>query len=481
MDYVLTIKDRLEYSIFERLQSLFSINVKLTFYDITSTFFYTDRCPISMNGYSRDEQPDKVQIVIGVVTSWEGYPIKHYVFAGNTKDETTVVTVVKELKETFNIEETTFVGDRGMITKLNVERIVEEGFDYIMGVKHRQSEMVRMLFATVDLEDVSHYSAHGHLLIQERLIRVKDFLTYKSRTIVQSHQTDYTESLCTKLNTIIDKLRNTDILEYSQFTTVVSDVCKDAKLLRSIFLCLKKYEGHYEDTLRMIMCLNQERKALTQRKRRDRISTLSKELDELFSRANKNRPDQSTVTVDVKLDRVFEGYKRKFKRFFAIERDEKTQKPIGYSVNKKAITEEEKGDGIFVLVSSRFDLEAAKIVDSYKNLKEVEMLFDDLKNFVDIRPVRHWLEKRVRAHVLICILSLLLKRIFEINYMKGKAIMEPLEEISKSKLVYHKIRFSEKEQRFQIVPKVTTVTHEQEKYFKMVGIRNPMSLEDYVW
>ncbi|MCK4447708.1 MAG: hypothetical protein KAW56_11600 [Candidatus Marinimicrobia bacterium] len=51
--------------------------------------------------------------------------------------------------------------------------------------------------------------------------------------------------------------------------------------------------------------------------------------------------------------------------------------------------------------------------------KEVEILFDDLKNFVDIRPIRHWLEVRVRAYVFVCILALLLKRVFEINYLGG--------------------------------------------------------------
>lgn len=56
-----------------------------------------------------------------------------------------------------------------------------------------------------------------------------------------------------------------------------------------------------------------------------------------------------------------------------------------------------------------------KVAESYKNLKEVEMLFDDFKNFVDSRPLRHWLENRVRAHVSIGMVALLLKRIFEIN------------------------------------------------------------------
>jgi hypothetical protein len=41
--------------------------------------------------------------------------------------ETTVAQVVKELKSAYHIEETTFVGDRGMITPLHVQRIASEG------------------------------------------------------------------------------------------------------------------------------------------------------------------------------------------------------------------------------------------------------------------------------------------------------------------------------------------------------------------
>ena len=126
-------------------------------------------------------------------------------------------------------------------------------------------------------------------------------------------------------------------------------------------------------------------------------------------------------------------------------------------------------------------LAIGQVVDSYKNLKEVEMLFDDLKHFVDIRPIRHWLDKRVRAHVFLCILALLLKRLFEINYLGNKSTLEPLEELSKSKLIKYKVRFSEREERTQIIPKVTTTTPIQKKYFNLVGIKNPMSLERFVW
>jgi hypothetical protein len=59
MDYLLKVKDAVELEIFRRLETLFSVNVKLTFYDITSTFFYTENCAIGEDGYSRDHRPDK--------------------------------------------------------------------------------------------------------------------------------------------------------------------------------------------------------------------------------------------------------------------------------------------------------------------------------------------------------------------------------------------------------------------------------------
>lgn len=59
--------------------------------------------------------------------------------------------------------------------------------------------------------------------------------------------------------------------------------------------------------------------------------------------------------------------------------------------------------------------------------------------------------------------------------------MEPLEEISKSKLVKYKVTFSEREDRSKTFRTVSNTTSMQKEYFKMVGIRNPMNLENFVW
>ena len=478
MDHLLEVKDGLELAIFEKLKNLFSINVKLTFYDITSTFFYSDTCPISENGYSRDNRPDREQIVIGVVTSYEGYPIKHYVFEGNTKDETTVMEVVNELKNSYNIEETTFVGDRGMITKLNIDRLEAEGFDYIMGVKHRQDEICNMLLSERDFEESSQ--VYKGLKIRERRVRVKEFLIWKSKKIIREHKADFADEKFALLEKQILNLSNNDRPKSRTYKIIVESIIKgiDSKVCEKVYRAIRKYQGKYEDELRYIICLNEERKGASQKKRQAYISKLSKELDKVFA---KNDLDREGNDKQAAVNKVFEGHKAKFKKFFIIEKDIKSKKAVGYSFNHKEIEQEKRLDGIFVLLSNRYDLEPWKVVQSYKNLKEVEILFDDLKNFVDIRPIRHWLEVRVRAHVFICVLALLLKRIFEINYMTGKCIMEPLEEISKSKLVKYKVRFSKREDRTRTFPKVTNTSPAQRQYFNMVGIRNPMSLEKFVW
>ena len=478
MDHLLKIKDNLELAIFEKLKNLFSINVRLTFYDITSTFFYSAACPISENGHSRDNRADREQIVIGVVTSFEGYPIKHYVFKGNTKDETTVMDVVKELKDSYNIEETTFVGDRGMITKLNIDRLEAEGFDYIMGVKHRQDEICNLLLSERNFEE--GYEIYKGLKIRERRVGVKEFLIWKSKKIIREHKANLTDEEFAVLEKEILNLSNNDRPKSRTYKIIIERIIKgiDSKVCEKIFRAIRKYQGKYEDELRYIICLNEQRKAASQKKREAYISKLSKELDKVFS---KNDLDREGSDKERALNKVFEGYKAKFKRFYTIEKDKRSKKAVGYSLNQKEIEQEKRFDGIFVVLSNRYDLEPWKVVESYKNLKEVEILFDDLKNFVDVRPIRHWLEVRVRAHVFICVIALLLKRIFEINYMGGKCIMEPLEEISNSKLVKYKVRFSKREVRTQTFPKVTNTTPTQRKYFNMVGIRNPMSLEKFIW
>ena len=82
-------------------------------------------------------------------------------------------------------------------------------------------------------------------------------------------------------------------------------------------------------------------------------------------------------------------------------------------LNRDKIRQEERLDGKFLIRVSDDQLSAEDAVRGYKQLWQIERVFRDLKHVVDIRPIYHRLEDRIRAHVLLCWLAMLLIRVAE--------------------------------------------------------------------
>jgi transposase len=82
-------------------------------------------------------------------------------------------------------------------------------------------------------------------------------------------------------------------------------------------------------------------------------------------------------------------------------------------IDRAAISAEQRLDGKYLLSTSDPDLSAEDVALGYKNLQEAERGFRDLKSTLELRPVFHRLEPRIRAHVLLCWLALLLVRVAE--------------------------------------------------------------------
>jgi len=82
-------------------------------------------------------------------------------------------------------------------------------------------------------------------------------------------------------------------------------------------------------------------------------------------------------------------------------------------IDRRKVAAEERLDGKYLLSSSDPDLSAEDIALGYKNLREAERSFRDLKTTLELRPVFHRLEHRIRAHIVVCWLALLLIRIAE--------------------------------------------------------------------
>jgi transposase len=91
-------------------------------------------------------------------------------------------------------------------------------------------------------------------------------------------------------------------------------------------------------------------------------------------------------------------------------RDRKAGRP---KINMAKVREEERYDGKYLLKTSDDTISAEDVALGYKQLMDVERAFRTLKSQLDLRPVYHRLEDRIRAHVILCWLALLLVRIIE--------------------------------------------------------------------
>jgi len=83
------------------------------------------------------------------------------------------------------------------------------------------------------------------------------------------------------------------------------------------------------------------------------------------------------------------------------------------SIDRAKIRKEEHFDGKYLISTSDLKLSAEDVVMGYKQLAAIERVFRDLKHLIDIRPVYHRKEDRIRSHVLLCWLALLMIRVAE--------------------------------------------------------------------
>ncbi len=133
-------------------------------------------------------------------------------------------------------------------------------------------------------------------------------------------------------------------------------------------------------------------------------------------------------------------------------------------IDQGAVAAEARLDGKFLLRTSDPSLSAAEVALGYKQLLEVERAWRDMKTTLDLRPVYHHKEPRIRAHVLLCWLALLLVRIAE--NATGETWRNLRFELEK----LHLGRFSgptgEVAQRTEITPRQAAI-------FKALGVTEP--------
>lgn len=150
-----------EAHLFARLTSLMNLELRWCCYDLTSTYFETTsvdpdgRFPSKRYGYSRDKRGDRPQVMIGLLVTGDGIPIAHRVFDGNTKDASTMPTVMAELQARFGVGRIALVADRGLISETNLADVAAAGFDHVIATRlHRDADVATVLAQAAEPDTV---------------------------------------------------------------------------------------------------------------------------------------------------------------------------------------------------------------------------------------------------------------------------------------------------------------------------------------
>ena len=89
------------------------------------------------------------------------------------------------------------------------------------------------------------------------------------------------------------------------------------------------------------------------------------------------------------------------------------------------IRKDERFDGYYAIETSERNLTPQDILEAYHHLWKIEESFRIMKTNLEVRPVFHWTEPRIKGHFVICFLAFLLERTLEFKLKKAHLSVSP--------------------------------------------------------
>jgi len=289
----------------------------LILYDITSSYMEGEyrESELVEYGYNRDQKRGHEQIVISLLCTREGCPVAVEVFNGSTKDETTVLNKIEEIREKYGIGKVVFVGDRGMMTQGKYEQMSHETVKVISALTHNA----------------------------------------------------------------IKQLCEREIIQPNLF---------DEKNIVEVI----------DGKIRYCLCKNPEMAKKEAETRRILLAKTQAELDKIIAGTKKTR-----YSKEIRAGKVVNKFR--MGKFIIFEGEGEN---LTYSLNKAKIEQEALFDGCYIIYTDvpSEDMTASEVVQNYKKLMQVEQAFRNMKTVrLEIRPVYHKKDVRIKCHVFICMLA----------------------------------------------------------------------------
>ena len=359
-------EEKIQKHLAAKIPALDFDDLSLILYDITSTYFEGYHCPIAKFGLSRDHRKDRPQVLLALAVTKKGFPFFWRVLSGEIHDSATVTETVNTLKERFKVGRVCLVMDKGMVNKDNLEKIEKDNLSYLVTIPKTSFRKL------------------------------------------PSFPKEMLSSLAKRLETEMKK-------EEPDYQKIMSDFpyfTYHSK--RAYFHSLEEKE----ENRRYVLCFNPEKFSEERKQREEKIASINKRFNEwnqeLLKAKNTRDKEQTGKEIFAYLEKrkaqglfttkvITKEIRRKNNTLFTIYQ-------IKWQINTAKLNLLKLTDGCYCLKTNLpKEIDPAFLVSSYRQRREVEVAFSYLKGFVEIRPLYHHKEDRVKAHITICILAYLLQ------------------------------------------------------------------------
>ena len=130
---------KLNKLVYSKTKSLFREKIDVIYFDATTLYFESfTQDEFKKNGYSKDGKFNQPQVVLALMVTKEGLPVGYKAFSGDTFDGHTLIPVLKEIKEHYDLDKVVYVADAGMFNRDNLkefETLDKEKMTYIVGAR----------------------------------------------------------------------------------------------------------------------------------------------------------------------------------------------------------------------------------------------------------------------------------------------------------------------------------------------------------
>ena len=139
----------------EHTRRILGGKIGLLFYDVTTLYFETDQSDeLRENGFSKDGKHSQPQIVLGLLVSRDGYPLSYSIFNGSQYEGRTMIPIVEDFVQRFNLEDFVVVADSGLMNKSNISLLESSGYKYIIGARIKnEAQEVKQWILSLEKHD----------------------------------------------------------------------------------------------------------------------------------------------------------------------------------------------------------------------------------------------------------------------------------------------------------------------------------------